>query len=197
MAIAERAIEVGVAQERQHVVLEDRLALGFRQEGGLETGRGVELDLAVLEADGSMSKKMTIPSLKPFAPDTPLVDERAGLDSVSSVVRPYVTALRVHHDLGARPCLDRVDGRFGLDDRLGRQDPRRSRRPRGRSRVRERRTRRRASRRARIARAGVAAAVADTTRPRAVSTALSGSTSISRRVMSVGDQSARELGRIM
>ena len=46
---AERAIEVGVPQERHHVVVEDRLALAVGQERRLEAGRGVQLDLAVLE----------------------------------------------------------------------------------------------------------------------------------------------------
>ena len=45
----QRAVEVGAGQERQHVVLEDRLALLVREEGRLEPRSGVELDLAVLE----------------------------------------------------------------------------------------------------------------------------------------------------
>ena len=46
---AERPIEVGVPQERHHVVVEDRLALAVGQERRLEARAGVQLDLAVLE----------------------------------------------------------------------------------------------------------------------------------------------------
>ena len=73
----ERAVEVGVAQQRDHVVLVDRLALGVAQEGGLEAGRGVELDLAVLGGRIDVEED-DHPVVEPGPPDAPLVDQRAG-----------------------------------------------------------------------------------------------------------------------
>ena len=65
------------AQERQHVVLEDRLALGVGQERRLEAGRGVELDLPVLErrVDVEEDRQAVV---EPAPADAPLVDQREG-----------------------------------------------------------------------------------------------------------------------
>ena len=74
---AERPVEVGVPQVREHVVVEDRLALGVGQERRLETGRGVELDLAVLERRVDVEEDRQ-PVIEAAPADAPLVDERAG-----------------------------------------------------------------------------------------------------------------------
>ncbi len=75
-ATAERAIEVGLQEQRQHVVVEDRLALAVRQVRGLEPGRGIELDLAVLQARIEVEEDDQ-PVVEPGSTDAPLVDQRS------------------------------------------------------------------------------------------------------------------------
>ena len=70
----QRAVEVRIAQEREHVVLEDRLALAVGEEGRLEPGCRIELDLAVFEGrvDVEEDGKAVV---EPGATDAPLVDQ--------------------------------------------------------------------------------------------------------------------------
>ena len=70
------AVEVAAAQERQHVVLEDRLALAVAQEGGLEPRAGVQLDLAVPAAVVHVEEDHQA-VVEALAADVPLVHERA------------------------------------------------------------------------------------------------------------------------
>ena len=69
-----------------------------------------------------MSKKMTMPSSKPVAPDAPLVDQCAGLGLGLLGRRVRAAVLGVDDDLGAGPRLDLVDLRLGSDDRLGAEE---------------------------------------------------------------------------
>ena len=81
----QRTVEVRAAKPRKHVFIEDRLTFLVGQEGGLEPGAGIQLDLAVSRF-GSMSKKMTRPSSNPLRP-TPHWSMRArAFVSVSPVV---------------------------------------------------------------------------------------------------------------
>ena len=68
------AIEVGVEQKRQHVVVEDRLTLAVREERGLEPGGRVELDLAVEQVRFEIEEDRQ-PVVEPGAPNAPLVDQ--------------------------------------------------------------------------------------------------------------------------
>ena len=118
----EGGVEVGRAEVREHVVVEDRLALGVREVGRLEPGRGVQLDLAVFEARVHVEEDdHAVVEARP--PDAPLVDQCAGL-GLGLLGRQAVRAavLRVDDDLGAGPRLDLVDRRLGRDDRLRAED---------------------------------------------------------------------------
>ena len=75
----QRAVEVAVPQERQHVVLEDRLALAVAQERRPITGPGVQLDLAVAGVAAIEVVEDDQPVVEPLAPDAPLVHERPGV----------------------------------------------------------------------------------------------------------------------
>ena len=76
----ERPVEVAAAEQRQHVVLVDRLALGVRQERGLVAGAGVQLDLAVAEAVVEVVQDDQ-PVVEALPADAPLVDERGARPS--------------------------------------------------------------------------------------------------------------------
>ena len=117
----ERPVVVGVAEERQHVVVEDGLAFGVGQERRLEAGRGVELDLAVFERRVDLEEDREA-VVEPASTDAPLVDERPGVCLGLLGRDAVVDELRVDHDLGRRPCLDRIDGRLGVLDRGRRED---------------------------------------------------------------------------
>ena len=115
----ERPVEVGRSQERQHVVLVDRLALGVGQEGRLEAGCRIELDLPVLERGVDIEEDREA-IIEPAPSDAPLVDERAGAGIGLLGRDAVVDELRVDDDLGRRALLDRVDRRLGvLDARRG------------------------------------------------------------------------------
>ena len=100
---------------------------------------------------GCMSKKMTRPSLKPGAPDAPLVHQRARLRLGLLGRRVLAAVLGVDDDLGAGPRLDGVDRRLRVGDRRRPTGCRRSRRRPGRSRAPGRAGRAAARRRRRAA----------------------------------------------
>ena len=113
----QRGVEVGVLEVGEHVVVEDRLALLVREEGGLEAGRRVQLDLTVLQVRLHVEED-DHPVVEAGPPDAPLVDQgaRLGFGLLGRRVGPAV--LGVDDDLGRRPGLDRIDRGLGLDDRL-------------------------------------------------------------------------------
>ena len=115
------AVEVAAAQERQHVVLVDRLALAVAQEGGFEPGAGVQLDLAVAAAfvDVEEDHQAVVEAL---AADVPLVHERARPRLGLRLARRAAQQLAEDHDLGAGPRLDPVDDRLGVHDRVRREE---------------------------------------------------------------------------
>jgi hypothetical protein len=119
----EGAVEIAAAKVGQHVVLVDRLALGVRQEGGLEPRAGVQLDLAVLEVRLHVEEDHE-PVVEALAPDAPLVHQRPRLRLGLLGGREAAAVLGVDDDLGAGPRLDAVDRGFGLDDRVRREDAR-------------------------------------------------------------------------
>ena len=100
---------------REHVVLEDRLALLVRQEGGLEPGPRVELDLAVLEVRLHVEEDDEA-VVEALAPDAPLVHQGARLRFGLVGRRVLAAVLGVDDDLGAGPRLDLVDDPLGVDD---------------------------------------------------------------------------------
>ena len=116
-------VEVAGRERRQHVVLEDRLTLLVRQEGGLEARAGVELDLAVLEIRLHVEEDDQ-PVVEALATDAPLVHQGPRLRLGLLGRRKAATVLGVDDDLGARPRLDPVDRGLRGGDRLGRQDAR-------------------------------------------------------------------------
>ena len=118
---AQGAVEVAAAQERQHVVLEDRLALAVAQERGLEPRAGVQLDLAVPAGlvDVEEDDQAVVEAL---AADVPLVHERPRPRLGLIRARRAAQQLAEDHDLCAGPRLDPVDDRFGVDDRVGREE---------------------------------------------------------------------------
>ncbi len=119
----ERAVEIGRAEERDHVLLEDPLAVAVRQVGRLEAGRRVELDLAVLQGrvDVEEDRQAVIEALPP---DAPLVDQRPGAHLGLVLGHPEVDELAVDDDLGGRPRLDGVDRPLRVDDGRRREDAR-------------------------------------------------------------------------
>ncbi len=118
------AVEVAVAEERQHVVLEDRLALLVRQVRHPEAGAGIELDLAVAPALVEVEQD-DHPVVEALAPDAPLVDQgnRVLLGQLGRVALGL--DLGVDDDLGTRPRLDVAADLLGPRDRGRRQDARR------------------------------------------------------------------------
>ncbi len=117
----QRAVEVGILQVRQHVVVEDRLALAVRQERLLETGTGIQLDLAVLEIRLHVEEDHQA-VVEALASDAPLVHQgtRLGVGLVGR--RVFAAVLGVDDDLRAGPRLDRVDRLFRRGDGRRRQD---------------------------------------------------------------------------
>ena len=108
-------VEVRRAEMREHVVVEDRLALLVRQEGGLEPGPRVELDLAVLEVRFQVEEddKAVVEAL---ASDAPLIDQGARLHFRFVGRRVFAAVLGVDDDLRAGPRLDLIDDPLGVDD---------------------------------------------------------------------------------
>ena len=104
----QRVVEALVAQQRQHLVLEDPLALLVRQVERPEAGRRVELDLpahapAGLRVDVHEDRQAVVEALPAHAP---LVDQRDRV-RLGRLGRRARLHLRVDDDLGAGALLDR------------------------------------------------------------------------------------------
>ena len=106
---------------RDHVVIEDRLAFGVGQERRLETGRGVELHLAMLERWVDVEEDRE-PVVEAAPADAPLVDERASARLGLLGGHAEVGELGVDDDLRRGPRLDGIDRRLGFRDRRIGQD---------------------------------------------------------------------------
>ena len=104
----QRAVEVTVPQERQHVVLEDPLALAVAQERRLIPGPGEQLDLAVAGVAAMEVVEDDQPVVEPLAADAPLVHERpcVGLGLFRGDTR--IGEPGVDRQLRAGPLLDRI-----------------------------------------------------------------------------------------
>ena len=117
-------VQVAGSEQRQHVVLVDRLALVVGEVGRREPGTGVELDLAVRQARVELEQDHE-PVVDAGATDAPLVHQRGrvrfGLLG-SEIVAAH--RLGVDDDLDAGLRLDRVDDLLRLRDGLRPEDPR-------------------------------------------------------------------------
>ena len=120
----QRAIHVCPTQQRQHVVLVDRLALLVRQEGRSEAGSRIELDLAVPEAVVHVEQDHEA-VVEALAADAPLVHQGDGVPLRRLGRVALGLELGVDDGLGTGPILDRPRDTLGLADRAWRQDLRR------------------------------------------------------------------------
>ena len=116
-----------VAEQRHHLVVEDRLALVAVEVRRLEPVAGVELDLAVLVAGVELEQDdQAVVDAGPS--DAPFVHQRGGVGlglRGGQVVAAH--RLRVDDDLDAGLGLDRVDDLLGLGRRVsGRRTPAKS-----------------------------------------------------------------------
>ena len=118
----QRAVEVALLQERQHVVLEDRLALLVAEERRAIAGPGIQLDLAVLARRGRGRRGSTSPSSKPRRPTPHWSISACASASAALSVDERPDDLGVDDDLGAGPVADRLDLRLDLRDRVGPED---------------------------------------------------------------------------
>ena len=111
------AVEVAAAEEREHVLVEDLLALLVGQVRGAVAGPGIQLDLAVARIALVEVEQDHEPVVDPRAADAPLVHEgdrvRLGLLGRD----PRRDELGVDDDLRAGPALDPVDRLLELLDR--------------------------------------------------------------------------------
>ena len=72
----QRPVEVAALEQRQHLVLVDRLAVRVRQELGPVPGAGVQLDLAVAGVVGVEVEQDHEAVVEALAADAPLVHQR-------------------------------------------------------------------------------------------------------------------------
>ena len=111
------AVEVAAAEEREHVLVEDLLALLVGQVRRAVAGPGVQLDLAVARVVLVEVEQDHEPVVDPRAADAPLVHERdrVRLGLLGRDARR--DELGVDDDLRAGPALDPVDRLLELLDR--------------------------------------------------------------------------------
>ena len=109
----QRPVEVAALEQRQHVVLEHRLALRVRQELGGVAGAGIQRTWPWHGSSSRRSNRSTRPSSNPARP-TPHWSIRAR--ALRSPRRPQQGTSTVDRDLGAGPPLDGVDHRLDLLD---------------------------------------------------------------------------------
>ena len=113
----QRPVEVAPLEQRQHLVLVDRLAVRVRQELGPVARAGVQLDLAVAGVVGLEVEQDHEAVVEALAADAPLVHQLLGVGLGRRGVLGARRLLRVDDDLGAGPLLDRVDHRLDLGHR--------------------------------------------------------------------------------
>ncbi len=128
----QRAVHVAPAQERQHVLVEDLLALLVGQELRAIPGPGVELDLAVARVALVEVVQDHEAVVEARAADAPLVHQLDGalLRLLGGLAAGHL--LRVDDDLGAGPLLDRRRSSTRRAARPTGRGPRRCRRRPGR-----------------------------------------------------------------